>query len=185
MSTTNAPSATPATSVANPSMRVIDSKAAIAIINKRSTLKVSDAGQLMQFIVQGNGQFLPKGHKYTANGTDRENQFDRTIYNLRANSAIAMAANKSLFTDALKAESAAETSKAHDLFNEYLNKIQISFSVIEPSTRKFTNGSVVRAIVETAINAANEQAIVVNDVSEVRATTAAKTTFSVEDLMEA
>lgn len=164
----------------------IDSKTAIAIINKRSTLKVSDAGSLMQFIIQGTGQFLPKGHKYTANGMDRENGFDRTIYNLRANSAIAMSANKGLFTDALKAESAGETQKAHDLFNEYLNTIQVSFSVIENGLgtgRRFDNGDVVKALVGTAVNAAGETAIIVDNVSAVAVVAAAKTTFTVDDLM--
>lgn len=168
--------------------RLVDSKLAISIINKRTTLKQSDANQLMQFIIQGTPQFLPKGHKYVSKGEDRENQYDRTIYNLRANSAIAMVANKSLFTEALKAESAADAVKAHDLFNEYLNKIQISFSIIENGTasvKRFANGDIVKGLVGTSVDKDGITAIIVDNVTALAVTAAVKTTFSVEDLMEA
>lgn len=182
-----APSAA-TSSIPTPGTRKVDSKLAISIINRRATLKVTDAGRLMQFIVQGGGQFLPKGHKWMTGDVERENQFDRTIYNLKANSAIAMQANKGLFTEALKAESAGDTDKAHDLFNEYLNAIQISFSVIDNGngrSARFNNGSVVKAIVGTSVSAlTNATSIIVDNVSEVVAEVAAKTTFSIDDLME-
>lgn len=191
MTQTTAPSATQRPLVVNANgqtIQGIDSKTAIAIINKRATLKMGDAGLNVQLIIQGKGQHLAKGHKYSVNGVDRENGFDRTIYNLRANSAIAMAANKTLFTDALKAESAGETQKAHELFNEYLNVIQISFSVIENglgTERRFDDGDVVKAIVGTAVNASGATAIIVDNVREVAAVAIAPTKFSVDDLMEA
>lgn len=167
--------------------RAVDSKLVIAIMSKRALLKLSDAGSLMQFIIQGVPQFLPKGHKYVTNGVARENGFDRTIYNLRASSAIAMADNKALFSEALKAEGAGEVEKAHDLFNDYLNATQISFSIIENdrgTTRKFQNGDVVKAIVGTAINqTTNATSIIVDNVVAVAAVTAAPVRFSVEDLM--
>lgn len=166
-------------------VRQIDSKSAIAIINKRTTVTPADAGSDLKLTVQGSGQFLAKGHKYQVAGEDRENMFDRTIYNLRASSALLMAFHKPLFTAAMKAEGAGEMDKAHDLFNEYLNAIQLSFSVIEPSSRRFHNGDSVKATVQLVVSLAGNQSVQVDNVSYIAPVVKAATKFDVTDLIEA
>lgn len=165
--------------------RMLDAKAFMSILNSRITIKTDNVGQQVLLAVQGNGTFLPKGHKYTVNGTDRENQFDRTIYNLRANSQLSMLRdeNKQLLSDAIKAESAGNTEEAHKLFNDYLNAIQVSFSVIEPSSRKFASGDMVTAVVGEAISEAGSKQLVVNDVRYKAPVTLTKTTFDITDLI--
>lgn len=164
---------------------LIDSKTAISIINKRITVTRTDVGSSLRLKIQGTGQFLDKGHKYTVGGEARENMFDRTIYNLRASSAMLMAANKPLFTAAMKAESAGDTQKAHDLFNEFLNAVQLSFSVIEPSNRKFNSGDNVNADIILSVSKANVESLQVDSVSYIAPTVKAATKFEVTDLLEA
>lgn len=165
--------------------RIIDAKAFMSILNSRVTLKTDHAGQQVLLAVQGNGTFLPKGHKYSVGTEGRENMFDRTIYNVRANSQLSMLReeNKQLLSDALKAESAGDTEKAQELFNQYLNAVQISFSVIEPSSRKFASGDACTAMVAVTDTKENGQQIVINDVRYKAPTTVAKTTFDITDLI--
>lgn len=165
--------------------RKLDSKAFLAILNSRKTIKVSHAGQQVLLSVQGEGQFLPKGHKYSVAGEERENEFDRTIYNLKANSAISMqsAENRELLKKAMQAESAAEVDDADELFNEYLNAIQVSFSVIEPSPRKFASGDQVTAVIAEVETKAGNKQLVVNDVRYKAPTQVEATKFEVSDLM--
>lgn len=170
--------------------RVIDTKAFMAILNKRITLKPDHIGQQVVLAVQGNGQFLPKGYQYPdPSGTGMsENLFDRWIYNLRANSSLLMAlpANRQLLAEAIKAESAGDMETATDLFNEYLNAVQFSFSVIDNpgSTRaKFTSGDQVKATVVEVTTARGERRIVVNDVTLKPAVVLTAATFSLSDLI--
>lgn len=180
---TDAPVVTASTVVASGTGRLIDSKAAIAIINKRITVTPTDVGSALQFSIQGTGQFLQMGHKYTVAGEARENKFDRTIYNVRASSALLMLANKSLFTDAMKAEGEGDSQKAHDLFNEYLNTVQLSFSVIMPSSRSFNSGDDIKARVTSVVSLAGVTSLQLDDVSYIAPKIKAATKFEVSDLI--
>ena len=165
--------------------RKLDSRAALAILNKRKTLKPTHIGQQVLLSIQGNGQFLSKGHKYSVDGEERENEFDRTIYNVQANSSVLM--NKpemrALLAEALKAESAGETEVAHEKFNAYLNAVQISFSVIEPSNRKFASGDAVTAYPRMVETKAGEQALVIDDVRYKAPSVVEETKFDISDLI--
>lgn len=169
----------------NTTQRKLDSKAFLAILNSRKTVKPTHAGMQVLLAVQGNGQFLPKGHKYSVGGEERENEFDRTIYNAKANSAMSMtrADLRTLLADAFKAESAGDTDKASELFNAYLNGVQMSFSVIEPSTRKFASGDAITAMIAVVETKAGEQQIVLNDVRYKAPTTVEDTKFEISDLI--
>src|SRR5882762_5833458 len=103
--TVTAPTATSSTN-----RRLIDNAGFFAILNKRKTLKLDHVGQQIILSVQGNGQFLAKGFAYTGPKGATENQFDRWIYNLQANSALSMqrAENKAILIEAMKAESAGD-----------------------------------------------------------------------------
>ena len=165
--------------------RKLDSKAFLAILNSRKTVKPTHVGMQVLLAVQGNGQFLPKGHKYTVAGEERENEFDRTIYNAKANSALSMARAdfRTILADAFKAESAGDVDKASELFNAYLNSVQMSFSVIEPSTRKFASGDAITAMIAMVDTKAGEQQIVLNDVRYKAPTTVEDTKFEISDLI--
>lgn len=146
--------------------RQIDDKAFINILNSRKTLKISHVGLQVLLAIQGIGQFLAKGHKYTVGGEERTNEFDRTIYNVKANSQLSMmrAENKQLLSDAMKAQAEGRPDDATALFNQYLNAVQVSFSVIEPSSRKFESGDMVTAVVAEVESKAGDKQIAVNDV---------------------
>lgn len=167
--------------------RMIDSKAAIAILNKRITVTPADAGSSLQLSIQGSGQFLAKGHKYTVAGAERENGFDRTIYNVRASSSLLMtlADNKRLFTDGMKAESTGDAQAAHDLFNAYLNATQLSFSVIMPSSRVYHSGDDIKARITSVVSLAGVTSLQLDDVSYVAPKVKLATKFEVSDLIEA
>jgi|SRR5882757_242527 len=170
--------------------RLIDSKAAIAIINKRITVTPSDIGSSLQLSIQGTGQFLQQGHKYTVGGEARENKFDRMIYNVRASSSLlmTMAENKKLFTDAMKAESAGDTQEAHKLFNAFLNATQLSFSVISNGTgteRKFNTGDDIKARVVNVVSQAGNSSLQLEDVSYIAPKVKLATKFEISELIEA
>lgn len=165
--------------------RLLDSKTTIAILNKRITVTRNHIGSSLRLTIQGTGQFLPQGHKYTVGDEARENKFDRTIYNLRASSADLMKSNKPLFTEAMKAESAGDVNKSHDLFNAYLNAVQLSFSVIEPSSRTFSNGDDVKARIQLAVSLAGTESLQVEDVSYIAPVAVRATKFDITDLIEA
>lgn len=188
MDNTPAPTSTsvPTRTNSNP----IDSKRAIAIINKRITVTPSDIGSSLQLSIQGTGQFLPQGHKYTVGGEARENMFDRTIYNVRASSSLLMtsAENKKLFTDAMKAEAIGDTDSAHDLFNAFLNNTQLSFSVITNAAgteRKFNQGDDIKARIVTTVSKAGTTSLQLEDVSYIAPKVKVATKFEISDLIEA
>lgn len=169
-------------------VQALDAERTIQIINSRITVKPTDVGSTLLFTIQGDPTFLQQGHKYSVAGEERENQFDRYIYNVRASSALAMtsAEGKKLFTDAMKAESDGDVQKAHELFNAYLNFVQLSFSVISNGrTQPMHRGDDVKARVIEAVSKAGNRSIQLEDVFYVAPKTAAKATFSVTDLIEA
>lgn len=181
--TTTAPVAAPASTLGT--QRRLDSAGAINIINKRITVTRAHIGSSLKLQIQGTGQFLDKGHEYTIGTDKRTNMYDRTIYNLRASSAELMKFHKPLFTEALAAEQAGELDKAHDLFNAYLNAIQLSFSVIEPSNKKFSSGDDVKATVALVVSQAGIESLQVEDVSYIAPTVVKATKFDVTDLINA
>lgn len=106
------------------------------IIASRGIVKQQQAeiGDTVRFHIQGNGFIIPVTDKTGAQVLDRQTQqpLFKTIYGIKANSHIAMLnpLNRSILQEGMKAFSAGELEKAHTLFNQYLNKIQVSFSVI-------------------------------------------------------
>lgn len=168
--------------------RTIDQSAFMAILNSRKTIARTHIGLQVLLAVQGTGTFLPKGHKYTVNGKERENEFDRTIYNLRANSQISMQRdeNRKLVADAMKAESAGDVDKATELYNQYLNNVQVSFSVVERggTSRQFASGDMVTAVVAESTNVdTGSTQLVVNDVRYKAPATIESAKFDITELV--
>lgn len=118
--------------------RRMDSKSVKNIMNRRSLITGTEKGKVI-LTVQGNGNVIdvtdaagePVANVVAGDGT----QLQKKIFNLKANSAIAMAnpINKQLLKDAIAAEKAGESEKAHELFSQYLNKVQVSFGLLLPS----------------------------------------------------
>lgn len=106
------------------------------IIASRAIVKQQQAqmGETVRFHIQGNGFTLPVTDKSGAQVLDRQTgqPLFKTIYGVKANSHIAMMnpLNRAIITQAMKAETAGNEEEAHTLFNQYLNKIQVSFSVV-------------------------------------------------------
>lgn len=186
MSTTT-PAATPAQpTVSTNGRRLIDAAGALAIFNSRKTLTTKLIGEPVTLRVASDGQFLPQGFAYDGAAGATVNAFDRTIYNLKANSQLSALRkeNKQLFMSAMKAESAGDRQLAHDLFNEWLNNVQISFSVIEPSSRVFHRGDYVVCEVAEVTSKSGERQLVVNDVQAKTITAPASIKFELSDFMD-
>lgn len=184
--TTTAPTSTATVPNAQPA-RLIDFAGMLNILNSRLTLKPEHIGQQVLLSVMGKGQFLPAGFQYAGPMGATENQFNRWIYNLKANSAYSLTRkeNRELLKEALKLESAGDVAGATDLYNDYLNAVQISFSVIDRGTspQKLAAGDMVTAIVAEVATKAGEKQIVVNDVRYKAPTQVVATKFAVTDLI--
>jgi hypothetical protein len=170
---------------------ILDAKAVQNIIAKRRIIRLTDADSVLKFEVQGNGNTIAVVDKSGApvlsnNGTGVP--LTKTIYNIKANSHVAMLnpRNREILREAMTAETAGDVDTAHAKFNEYLNKIQVSFSVIINPGRthtQFFNGQMVQGRVQL-ITTDNGQLLTLENVVAVRIEEAAKTpTFSLADLM--
>lgn len=122
-------------------VRLLDAKAVKAIIANRGRATATQDGETVKFHIQGTGNLIPvttrEGAQVMAAGSDNI-PLTKTIYGVKANSFVAMLNpnNQKLLQEAFKAETAGEVEEAHKLFNQYLNKIQVSFSVIHNPGRK-------------------------------------------------
>jgi hypothetical protein len=169
----------------------LDAKAAQNIIAKRRIIRLTDADSVLKFEIQGNGNTIPvtdkNGAQVFSNG-DSAVPLMKTIYNIKANSHVAMLnqRNRDILKAAMAAETQGDMELAHAKFNEYLNKIQVSFSVIiNPgrSTAQFFNGQMVQGRVQL-ISTDNGQLLTLENVVAVRIEEAGKTpTFTLSDLM--
>lgn len=136
------------------SQQLLTMKSIQSIFSKRTTVPTIKAdGPKLVFTVQGEGT--------TIDVTDKAGEFvldqdgvvlQKTIFNVRANSELALKnpLNIALLRDAIKAEKLGKAQEAHDLYNQYLNKVQISFSVFTNSAvaTKITNGVEIEARVQ-------------------------------------
>jgi hypothetical protein len=163
----------------------IDAARAIAIINSRTPLSRTHVGQQVLLTVQGAGTFQ-SATQQEAKTPGQKAYFDKYIHNLKANSTEAMSRpeNKAIFAAAMKAEAAGNVDEASELFNEYLNNVQVSFNAIaRPGVRKFEDGDMCTALVEEADTKSGNRAIVVNQVKYKAPTTVEKVKFSITDLL--
>lgn len=125
------------------------------IMQNRKTLEANLVGKKVHVTVTTAG--TPFLVKRKADGEVVESivepgtPFEKMIYNTNANSSIAMA-NKTFWqiaSDALKAENAGDYAKAHELYTQFLNKMQVSFSV--PSTNPIINQLGIQVDIEARV----------------------------------
>lgn len=172
-------------------VRLLDAKATTAIIASRAIVKSTQDGDTVRFHIQGNGNLIPvttrEGAQVMAAGTDNI-PLTKTIYGVKANSHVAMLNpnNQKLLREAMQAETDGEVEEAHKLFNQYLNKIQVSFSVIHNPGRRavqFYNQQLVEGEVRM-ITTENGSLITMENTRPVAVAKLAQTReFNLEDLM--
>ena len=107
------------------------------IMNKRMAINKQMVGQYIIFTVRGNGNIIPvlKDGEPVPSITGDGTMLEKQIFNVVCNSgvAIANARNQQILRDAYAAEQAQDFDKAGELYNDYLNKVQVSFSVLSSS----------------------------------------------------
>ena len=163
----------------------------LQILNSRKPVRNEYIGQgpIKGFEIQGQGQFLAKGHTYTVGTEERTNEFNRTIYNLKANNPYEMAKPelKALLKDAMDKDAAGDKEGASELFREYLNKVQMSFSVIENergTTARYHDKQDVICHFDVVDTKAGEKQIAVTKVTAQEAIAAGKAIkYDVSDLI--
>lgn len=184
------------------SFRLIDQRGMMAILSKRAVLRVSDIGQTMRFHIQGNGNVVP-AMKWIKNAdgsrTEKQEQalsasdgspLYKRIYNVRANSQLAMQnpRNQAILAEAIALESAGDAEAASAKYNEYLNKVQVSFNVIINNNgrdKTFYDGQLAEGEV-TLLTTANGQTVVLENVRVVAvAKLGAMPAFTLTDLLGA
>lgn len=169
--------------------RLINSTAARNIIAKRKIFRTSDVNELLKFEIQGKGNTIAVTKQDKSVVLDAQgNPLMKTIYNTKVNSHVAMLnpRNQEILKGAMQFESDGDDEAAHRAFNDYLNKIQVSFSVIinpGQKTTVFSNGDLVKGRV-TLVTTENGQLLTVENVTAVRIEEAANTqVFTLEDLI--
>lgn len=170
---------------------VFDAQRTQSLIANRAIVKNSQVGQTVRFHIVGNGNLVPvktkDGVQVMDNATNTVPLY-KTIYNVKANSQLAMQnpRNQQILREAMQAESVGEVDKAHELFNSYLNKIQVSFSIIQNPGRsnvQFYDKQLVEGEVEL-VTTENGQLITMTNVRAVAVEKLAATpAFSLADLM--
>lgn len=159
------------------------------MIASRAIVRITDVGATKRFHIRGNGNIIAVMTKdmKPVIGSDGQS-LNKVIYNIKANSHVAMlnTRNRAILTEAMKAETAGDVELAHEKFNDYLNKIQVSFSVIlNPGRRNvsFYDGQLVEGEIELVttdngqlLTITNPRAVAIEKLSSTPA-------FSLADLM--
>lgn len=134
--------------------RTIDFKGVQNIIAKRKMVRVTDAGSLSKVFIQSTqGTTIPV---LTKEGEPVLGQngmpLMKTIYNVAANSQVAMlnSRNKALLEEGMKHETVGDMEKATELYNKYLNAIQVSFNMLltSSSTPVFGKNDLVQGVIQ-------------------------------------
>jgi hypothetical protein len=106
-------------------------------MRKRTLVPETLVGKKVVLTIRGNGTTIDvkdKAGNFVQSVVEVGTVFQKVIFNTESNSGIAMASalNKQILQDAIAAERLGDADKASDLFQDFLNKVQLSFSV--PST---------------------------------------------------
>lgn len=125
------------------------------VLNSRKRITEQMVGTHVVMSIRGNGNVIDVKNKQgelvpAADGSGAVLQ--KKIFNLVTNSDIAIKneRNKQILRDGYKAEQAGDSAKAAELYNDYLNKTQVSISVLSTSANfnKIANGDQVKGKVQ-------------------------------------
>lgn len=135
--------------------RLINSQSVKSIMSKRTLIPESAIGKRTVLTVQGNGNVIDvrnKAGEFISSVVDPNLVFQKKIFNCKAVSGIAMAnpRNQQLLRDAIAAERSGDAEKASGLFNDFLNAVQLSFSIPLPSAKadKISDGVEIAGLIE-------------------------------------
>jgi hypothetical protein len=159
------------------------------IMNRRALVRTVQVGKKVILMVQGNGNVIDVKTKEgeavgsIVDGTPLQKQ----IFNTKANSELAMKnpRNMQLLRDAIKAEKAGEHDKADELFSQYLNAVQFSFSVLLPSPIASKLGANVEIAGQVQMVTTDNGSLITLDQSTISLQAPeelGKTTFSLDDV---
>jgi len=172
----------------------LNRKAVENIMSKRGKLDASLEGRKVRFTVTTNGNPFIVVRKNTGEVVESivepGTPFEKMIYNLDANSSLAMAnkLNWAIAADATKLEAAGDFAGAHAKYNEFLNKMQVSFSipVTNPIWRQIGRNVDIEGRVQK-ITTANGSLLTLDPTSirVIQAAELAKTGFSFDDFLGA
>lgn len=169
--------------------RKMTSQSVKAIMNQRVLIPETAVSKRVKLAIQGNGNTIDvkdKDGNFVASAADPNLVLQKRIFNCKANSGLAMGSerNRKLLKDAIAAEKAGDADKAHELFNEYLNRVQLSFGILLPSAvvEKLASGVEIAASI-TKVTTENGSLLTIDPstISVVEPETYGKTTFSLED----
>lgn len=117
----------------------VDGKRAKAFFDARSIITSALIGRRVVVFVRNDGNVIDvqdKEGKLVMEINNPEIVLRKRIFNANSNSeaAILAAPNKALLAEAIAAEKAGDKVLASEKFNDYLNKVQFSFSVLSTSS---------------------------------------------------
>lgn len=173
--------------------RPINMQSVKVIMNQRLLVPDSKIGKRIRFMIQGNGVKIDvktrDGAFVLSTIPGQEGVvLTKMIFNVKANSETGMKNPRNIETlkAAINAEKDGKTEEASALFNDYLNRAQISFGVLLPSTMvdKLANGVEIAATVQL-VETENGRLITLDPstIAIVEPEVVGKTTFSFEDLL--
>lgn len=179
--------------MSNTTQRQMNMASVKGIMNKRILIPASAEGKSFLFTIQGNGNVIDvknKAGELVQSIVEEGTVLQKTIFNTRANSGHAMGLeiNKQLLKDAVAAERAGDATKAHELFNKYLNAVQISLSVLHPSSllsQLSTNVDIKGKVQKITTDNGSLLTIDPSSISVVAPEIAGTTNFSFDELEEA
>ena len=159
------------------------------IMNKRTLVPQTSVNKKVVLTIQGDGNVIDvknKAGELVESITDPGVVLQKRIFNVQAASGLAMgnARNRQFMIDAIAAEKAGDLEKADQLYREYLNATQLSFSVILPSLMadKLANGVDIAGKVEL-ISTENGSLLTIDPstISVVAPEVLGNTSFSIDD----
>jgi hypothetical protein len=105
------------------------------VLNARKQITEAMEGSFQVLTVRGSGNVIPVKTKDGENVPAADGSglmLEKKLFNLVCNSAIAIKnpRNQAILREAYAAEKAGDATKAAELYNQYLNKTQVSISVL-------------------------------------------------------
>jgi len=174
--------------------RLINMASVKAIMQQRIAVpETVIGGKKILFTIQGNGTQLDvqdKEGNYVSSAADPEVILQKKIFNVRANSVLAMGLkiNRDLLAAGVAAEKAGDLETAHENFSKYLNAVQISFNILLPNKLepKLSDGVEISARVQK-ITTDNGSLLTLDPatITVVEPEYLGKTTFSFDEFMPA
>lgn len=134
--------------------RLLNKASVVSIMNKRAKITEQHIGKKVLLTIMGNGTVVDvknKAGEHVQSVVEPGTVFQTKIFNLQANSSIAMSNPlfKTLSAEGVAAEKAGNFTLASEKFTEFLNKTQISFNI--PTSSSVTDKLVDRVDISARI----------------------------------